>query len=230
MNQMILKLFWSCLVPMAFFSGISYGSEDCLGPDQATSAWFYLHGMDEPTVGDHEQRNRHLLSKIASEMNLRIAIPRGNQLCDKKACWNHQGVKQVVASIDDAIEKSRECLGKRPVVGMIGFSNGGYLLNKYFQSCHHENYISYLVIGALGELSAKEQRPIKQQESCGQLTLGIGDKDQLHRRVKSLHQSLQKKFPQRTTLQIFEGGHDLDEKTLRHWFEASKQRHLKLQK
>ncbi|MFW7378231.1 MAG: hypothetical protein ACOH5I_05460 [Oligoflexus sp.] len=207
----------------------SHGKDTCLGPDKATDAFIYLHGLDDPKVGEHENRNRKLLQKIAEDLNTKIAVPRSKEICrNNRSCWTHQGVDQIMASMEYAMKQSHTCIGDRKLKGMMGFSNGGYLLSKYFQSCKHSNPISYLITGALGELN-----PIplpKSPDRCGHLTIAIGRQDQVYRRSKSLYQTLAKKFPGQVKFTEFAGGHDLDEKTLREWLQESRVRYSQLQK
>lgn len=215
-NFCFLKLYHILIISFFCDFQVLLGADEgptCFGTKSAKFGLVYLHGIDERAIGSLETANRAILKKLSEQFQVRIAIPRGNQTCGNKLCWDHSGVESVNKSMAGIKSETASCLENRPLIGLIGFSNGGYLVNKYFQMCLDSPKVSFLVIGALGNLK-KEPASLK---SCGHLTLSIGRRDMIRDQVKSLYRELKKNFPDKVTLEIYEGGHELSYQALHGW-------------
>jgi predicted esterase len=205
------------------------GSNACYGPKSAKHGVIYFHGLDQPGVGSQEKTNRRLLSTLAGQLKIRIAVPRANERCRQGLlCWPHQSAKEINKTLEQVQTQVKTCLDKRPVKGFIGFSNGGYLINKAFQLCRSDDKArAFLVIGAAGDL----KRSPKKLSQCGQLTLAIGRNDQIHRRVEQLAGRLKKRYQDHITFKTFPAAHVLHAGTVKAWLQRhtqppqKKQRH-----
>ena len=110
----------------------------CIGPDNATGFLIYLHGMDSNSPSPQELQNRKILNDLASKYNLKIALPRAQMECPTQPgsiCWGWSWNSSELTNIIPQILESREkCFPSDQTFGVIGFSNGGYLINHWFQS------------------------------------------------------------------------------------------------
>jgi hypothetical protein len=75
--------------------------------------------------------------KIAEELKIRIALPRALDKCSSRPglCWVMDSKERVVKSLEEAKKQSKECLIQQNKIGVLGFSNGGFLVSKVFQYC-----------------------------------------------------------------------------------------------
>jgi hypothetical protein len=113
-------------------------SVSCIGPEDATTFVVYLHGMDYKNPGMKERMNRIVLEEIARTQKIRIAVPRSDQYCgykgaNKERCWTWGTPETPIhVKLWPKIIRSRtKCFSKDKKFGIIGFSNGGYLLNQW---------------------------------------------------------------------------------------------------
>ncbi len=60
---------------------------DCLGNPDADNTIVYLHGLDTEPPGPQELENRKILAQLAEVAQVRIALPRGSEICGKLHCW-----------------------------------------------------------------------------------------------------------------------------------------------
>src|SRR5262249_37570459 len=111
----------------------------CIGPADAKRFAVYLHGADAPALSDQEVGNRRTLAQIAKELSIRIALPRASSTCPNQpgsVCWgwtyNDAERTAAVTAIDAA---AAACFPTDRRFVLIGFSNGGYLLEKLFRTC-----------------------------------------------------------------------------------------------
>ncbi len=123
--------------PLIFIAGLvvssSYGFRPqqsiVLGKVDEKKAWVYLCGLTSEWNGPQELDNRKILKNIADEEHIKImAIKPKHRSADfgGKLCWPHNTPKQVQ-------ETYREILAQIPdekIAGFVGFSNGGFFLNK----------------------------------------------------------------------------------------------------
>lgn len=152
---------------------------ECIGPQKAHHFLVYLHGMDTKTPGEQEQSNRKKLAVMAENLNLRIAVPRAVNSCPKDknlVCWgwnfNDQTViEKALASVDAA---AKECFPKEKKLGLIGFSNGGFVANQIIKDCTKTDFSWFVSIGAAGSWT---QNNSKNLSHCGTLKLLAGKKD-----------------------------------------------------
>lgn len=188
----------------------------CLGDESAEEYWIYFHGLDEKQIGQHERENREILSKLARELKIRVGVARSKEICKHgKLCWQHHSPTEIIKSVDEVKGSLAACQGRRRLNGLIGFSNGAYLVSKYFQLCH-EN-LRVISVGGGGLLTSKKIDQRADWSQCGEIFFLMGKKDISLSAVKSKTQTLQSKsaLSSRVFWRDFKGGHELPVDLLR---------------
>ena len=183
MNRLI-PFFLKSLVLVLLFGGLTFASlakemNRCLGKKGAAHSFVYLHGLD-PSYGSNEEwTNRKILKQLADKYDVRIALPRSKNRCNGKFCWVYGTPRTMQASIDHVYQESKACGIDAKKAWIIGFSNGGYFLNRLFQNCRLQgNHIS--VAAPSSVLSGKSLA------SCGNLHVVAGKKEISYRGAKRL--------------------------------------------
>jgi predicted esterase len=156
----------------------------CLGPTDATSFAVYLHGVDERSLSEQELENRRNLDAIASELSIRIALPRASRPCPNQPgelCWgwafDEPELDAAATAMKDA---AAQCFGPARTFGLVGFSNGGYLVTKLLRTCSfHRRPPGATWMMTVG--SAMNRGPLEAApadlSTCGRLVMlaGTGD-------------------------------------------------------
>lgn len=141
--------------------------------------------MDSPSVSQQEVANRAILSEIAKAKNIRFALPRANMECPTQAgstCWGWRFDEAELSVIVPKILDSRSaCFTKEKPFIILGFSNGGYLLTRWYSSGAKPTMSSLLraliVSGAgRGQVAANIQTLSKNPP----LTMMIGQQDEFN--------------------------------------------------
>lgn len=179
-----------------------------LGDLGSSQNWVYLSGLTDDFYSEQETQNRQILDKIGKKLKITFLamIPKhrtpefGNKLC-----WPHNSKDEVLKTYQE-IENS---LNHSKIAGFIGFSNGGFFLNRLIRFKKIE--VPVISIGAAGFLES--------DEFGGNLYLVVGKRDVAHYDlVKKLYaQTLGSKI--KATLIEFEGGHEIEVGTLLRIFE-----------
>ena len=94
---------------------------DCLGAPSAAHRAVYLHGLDSAGPSWQELHNRDVLAELAARFDLRLALPRG--VCPRGRCW-----PEADSALPWIRAAARACFGHKRLNGLIGFSNGGFLV------------------------------------------------------------------------------------------------------
>ncbi len=185
-----------------------------VGDLNSSQNWVYLSGLTDDFYSEQETQNRQILDKIGKKLKITFLamIPKhrspefGNKLC-----WPHN-CKEEVSKTFYEIETS---LNRSKIVGYIGFSNGGFFLNRLIQFKKVE--VPIISIGAAGFLES--------DEFGGNLYLVVGRHDVAHYDlVKKLYaQALDSKI--KATLVEFEGWHEINEQALLNVFRNITQTH-----
>lgn len=110
----------------------------CIGNDNAQGFLIYLHGMDSIIPSSQEVTNRKILSDLALKYNLKIAMPRAEMKCPTQLgsiCWGWEwNYLELTTIIPKILSARKQCFSSDKPFGVIGFSNGGYLLNNWYQA------------------------------------------------------------------------------------------------
>ena len=196
-------------LPLAFWAGelrADYMTVDCLGKRDARRSIVYLHGWDAPSLSAHEKRNRVMWEKMATDLDLRIALPRGDGRCNKgmKQCWRVRSRSDVKHSWQRILQGAEKCSLKKPY-GVVGFSNGGYLVSGLYHNCLANKETAFLL--ATGSAGLSSNPPIG-KKSCGRFILQIGRKDITKGRAEQYMATL-KRAKSPAEFKLFPGGHIL---------------------
>jgi predicted esterase len=202
----------------------------CLGPSDAKSFAVYLHGMDSPSISDQELGNRQSLARAADALSMRIALPRASIPCPNQAgslCWGWAfDEAEIDVSARAVKDAAQACFGSQPY-GLIGFSNGGYLLSKLLRTCAlHVKLPTATWAVTFG--SAVFKGPLEPQPAsladCGRLVIAAGTGDTYNfDPTDHLLNALKAKGADVTALR-FEGGHLVPEEPLQRALKLAGQR------
>lgn len=200
---------------LTIFPLLSFSNTTCLGPEDATFSMAYLHGMDTLKPGKKETENRKVIEKIAKELKIGFALPRANQPCpsnEKLLCWGWGTNMDLVASsvIKRVSEAVKVCYPKARPLSILGFSNGGYIVNRALTQCFQNTtpFKFFITVAADGNTG-----PRTSLEGCGNLTILAGKKDYIVGSIRDFSKNL-KNLGAEITIIEHEGGHLVPEKEL----------------
>jgi len=184
----------------------------CIGSEQAANGAVYFHGIDSHQPSVQELLNREKLSALANELDMRIAVPRAQARClEGSICWgwalNDDEARQ---ALDEVAAAVTACGVPGNNLGVIGFSNGGYLIAKLFRSNMFQDARPQISWG-VAVSSAVMRGPIGPvpPKVSGRLVMVVGNSDQYNYDPKQNYfKELQKKSAQ-VYLFEFIGGHEL---------------------
>lgn len=156
----------------------------CLGPAEATHFAVYLHGVDEPSISEQELQNRRSLDAISSSLSLRIALPRASRPCPNQPsslCWGWAFDEQEIDAAADAVKlAATSCFGEGHPFGLVGFSNGGYVVSKLLRTCQLREKLPgatwMLTVGSSMIHGSLEPKP-DDLSTCGRLVMLAGTED-----------------------------------------------------
>ena len=161
--------------------------EKCLGPADAKNFLVYLHGMDYPNLSTQERTNRAILVRLATQLQFRIALPRAAKACPTKPesrCWGWNLDDHEVEATKKLVDTAaKECFPKNAKYGLLGFSNGGYLLSKTFRDCTFKEHFAngaWLILVGAARRDGPLVSPPDSLQGCGSLTILSGDSDQFN--------------------------------------------------
>ena len=152
---------------------------ECIGPKNSKNSIVYLHGMDTPTPGEQEILIRQKLTTISEKLNLRLALPRATKMCPTNAklmCWgwDFSNSKIIDEALASAFLAAKECFPQAKKLGLIGFSNGGLVVNQIVKDCKETPFSWFISVGAAGSWKKNETKNLKE---CGTLYLFAGKQD-----------------------------------------------------
>ena len=198
-------------------------SLECAGHRTASHAIIYLHGVDPPRPTVQEQGNRQLLTKLAKSEGIALAMPRATTACMQKAfkgklCWPRSTDEVLQKEFQRILATTAKCYKPSATLGMIGFSNGGYFINKLISDCTPGQVRWFLSIGSAGA-----SRSIRTGSACGHLQLLIGRYDMTHNEARRYAQELQR-LGRSVEFTDFDGGHIIPEQATRDAIRSFKRR------
>lgn len=191
----------------------------CIGPTNADNFVIYLHGMDSVMPSQQELHNRDILNNIAKILNIRFAIPRAQAQCPKQPnsiCWGWKFDQIELSTVLPQVMEARlKCFSNEKSFGMLGFSNGGYLLMRWYSEGSSPSILPRLnLIVASGSGKGQVSSVISDLSTNPKLVLVIGKQDQFnYDPSESWFQSLQRLKAQVQLIE-FEGGHELNQDAL----------------
>jgi hypothetical protein len=121
-----------------------------LGDCRSQHVWVYLCGLTSDFNDTKEKQHRALLERLGNKLNICFIALKPTHRCAQyhdMLCWPHESDEEVL----NTYREIRERVGKTRVQGYIGFSNGGFFLNRLVQMV--EVGIPIISIGSAGYLS-----------------------------------------------------------------------------
>ena len=188
------------------------GAFACYGSPEAQLQVIYLHGFDTPRPGPEELRSRVALREWAKTGTVRVALPRSNQSCKVQSqnkdllCWPAKEPTQAQTSLDAAVSQSGQCLLKGKPALILGFSNGGWLVNKLHRWCLVPKDQQLAAAGAAGMLDEHSPKSLR---DCGRLYQLIGQEDVYNKDAASKFVEAAKARQGRVQTISYVGGHYL---------------------
>ena len=173
-----------------------------LGEVSAEKTWVYLCGLAETVNVEQEVENRQLLDQLGKKHHIRFLAIHPFERCEKannKLCWIHYTDEQTL----ETYENIEEVVGKEKIAGFIGFSNGGFFLNKLAQMKELE-----VPLVSIGASSSFNPAP-----SSNEITLIVGREEFVYESAQQFAQQA-KGSPLSITFIEHEGGHILPAKVL----------------
>lgn len=188
---------------------------ECVGPKESKSVAVYLHGMDSEPPSSQELHNRASLTSISKSLQIGFAIPRAKDKCpdNKLLCWgwDFNDPKIIESAIAAAMSAKSECFPKATSMGLIGFSNGGFVANQIIKNCHKTEFAWLISIGAGGPWKSNTE----DLSHCGSLILMAGKKDLYnYEPIKELGRLLKNRGANINVIE-YDEGHILPEKDLK---------------
>lgn len=214
----VLIFFFGCVgSSVSNVSQPSSSSVNCLGNPEASNTIVYLHGLDTEPPGPQELENRKILTQLAETAQVRIALPRGSEICGKLHCWGWNSDDKEARLAAQAIERAAQfCSPKYKSIGLIGFSSGGYIAMKLFRSnIFHEigKGVRWAIVVGSGMMKGHLEPNPKSVK--GYLMLLIGDKDKGNYDLDQNYFHLLTQKSQNVSLKVFSGGHEIPSEELR---------------
>jgi hypothetical protein len=171
-------------------------STECIGPLQPKAYAIYLHGLIPPAQRLNEvDDNREVLERLARDLSLRIALPRGSLCPSGKLCWPAADKNELLQTFRTLRDGAQTCWSGQAEYSLIGFSNGGYFALKLYKAHADPQLTHILASGSAGVWDPHTDN----------ITV---------RKAKQLADILRKLVPG-FRFEIFPGAHHLDYKTLR---------------
>ena len=190
---------------------------DCVGEASSKSGIVYLHGMDIPEKSTQELTNREVITRIAAKIGARVAFPRAEGKCPGSPsliCWGWKFDVTELRHLKQQIASAAAACGAPPGYIVLGFSNGGYAVNRLFEECLMEPDQLQISVAAgnrpFKRMGAKES-PL---EKCGTLKMIVGNKDHHNNQNTLQYVDDLKKRDGKVILTEFPGKHEIPEADL----------------
>jgi predicted esterase len=193
-------------------AGDPTSTASCIGPDDPRGFMVYLHGRDFDPPGTLELQNRRVLEQIAENLHIKIALPRGSETCGGNGpprCWGWEISDSQTEEALKAIQSAADsCFGPGKSFGLIGFSNGGYVVDRIFRTCALQSSSWFISVGA-GAANPPSAQWASDLSGCGKFTLIEGTQDsQNYDKGGAYLSKIQLRGGHAHELQ-FEGGHEI---------------------
>ena len=138
---------------------------DCIGSSSAKHHFVYLHGTDTFGPSWREIENREVLRVLADTLDLSIALPRS-----PFGRWPMQDASDFQWSLATIHRAAGTCFPRDARYGVVGFSDGGYLVNDVFARCIPSEALWLVSVGGEGSM----QPGVRDLSRCGALRVIMG--------------------------------------------------------
>lgn len=135
------------------FSGCSPAEQESsieLGAEKASAVWIYLCGLTKDMALPREVEHRAMLDAMGKKFGIKFLAVVPPTRCPEyndMLCWPHETDEDMTKTYDYILSKT----GGRPIAGFIGFSNGGFFLNRLVQQ--KELGVPVISVGGSGYLA-----------------------------------------------------------------------------
>jgi pimeloyl-ACP methyl ester carboxylesterase len=189
---------------------------ECIGPTQPKGYVIYLHGFIPPDQKTNEEgENLEVLERLAKDLSLRIALPRGPLCPGGKLCWPAGDKDELLKTFVALRERSQTCWTGQPEYTLLGFSNGGYFALKLYKAHEDPRLTRIIAAGSAGTWDGKMDRA----HPSSSFAMMIGQQDITLKKATQLAHILRKIIPG-FRFEKFPGAHRLDYKTLTHLLQS----------
>ena len=204
MEKLLFLLFMLYFLPKAM-------AQECIGSETAKHFVVYLHGIDTQEPSPQEKTNREKLNSLAKKLNLRIAIPRATKKCPNEPAmlcwgWNFNDAEVTKLTLEEVAAKAKKCFPKAEKQILLGFSNGGFVVNRIVQDCLKTPYSKLVSIAAGGSWKTGTAQDLSR---CGSIVFLIGQKDEFNYVSVKKYETWLKQNKATTKLVEFSGSHEL---------------------
>jgi hypothetical protein len=184
-----------CNNPMSSSAQLSF---KVIGSHSSLKTWVYLCGLLTEFLPE-SMNELKVLDSIGKELDIKFLAIIPTKRCpqlNNRLCWPHETQEELLQTFQEINDAVHNC----SIQGYIGFSNGGFFLNKLAQFVAIDKPI--ISIGAAGPLYNKEG-------PLNTMYLLIGKKDQWHyeHAINFYNQSKISNLSIRLT--EYDGGHEL---------------------
>jgi predicted esterase len=190
---------------------------ECAGDPSAKMGIVYLHGMDVPEKSAQERQNREIITRIAAKLGARVTFPRAEARCPgggTQICWGWKFDAAELRLLRQKITTAAVACGAPPAFVVVGFSNGGYAVNRLFEECLFEPGQLLVSVAAGNQPYKRITGNEKSIGKCGTLKMLVGKKDHFNNR--NTHQYVEDLMGRegQVFLTVFSGGHEIPENAL----------------
>ena len=182
----------------------------CLGPKNGKKLVF-LVGLEKS--GEDNRQAITQIMHLSQQYAYRVWVAKHLYQHRGVRRWNHpsQNIAKDLAAIK---EQARSCLSSLDNLIWVGFSNGGYFINRAYTNGLFAVNQTLITVGAAGNAPQSSVLP-------GRLTVAAGSQETTRPKAELFFQQIEKKNKD-VTLQIFTGGHVMPKpELLHHWIKAS---------
>jgi len=166
-----------------------------LGDTQSEQTWVYLSGLIEHFNTPQELANRKYLDTIGKKIGIKFLAIESTDRClmfNNQLCWPHNSPEETL----ETYENINKTIGDQKIAGFIGFSSGGFFLNKLAQYVSLDAPI--ISIGSAGYINDTSQK--------NKIYLLIGKEDHWHYQLaKEFHRQSKKTSLDVTLIEYSEG-------------------------
>lgn len=203
-NTMKLSLFtFSCamLCLLLFINQPAHSVE--LGDVASKKAWVYLCGLTNDFQQVPEIQQGKVLDAIGLRLGMKFIAIEPRDRCAQlgnRLCWAQETPEEVQKTYHYIMES----VGKQPIAGFVGFSNGGFFLNALAQTVKLD--VPLVAIGSAGY--------IRRDPFANTIHLLIGKQDEHHYKYAIAAYEHSKKTNVTMHLTEYDGGHEIPENEL----------------
>lgn len=188
----------------------------CLGSPASGKKIIFLHGMDTVASASKAPQAPRLLTTLADQLNLRIALPQNIYVCPDqpdKLCWKKGKREDVALMYQQILNASRKCFDnqepRKDDFILIGFSNGGFLASRIVNLCLQPQPKTVIAIGSAGAVTHVPAG----LADCASLEMLVGTHEVTNASAKK-HAKDMSRLHARVRLTEFNGGHQIPEREL----------------